>query len=656
MMRRRITAVLAGILLLMTAAGLGTADEKGISWTKESRARLRVGNPTAMRGRFFTTMWGGTTSDLDAQDLLHGYSPVRYDIGLSRFRFDHSIVQDGASLDDQEGNRTYLLVFYDDLKWSDGTPITAADYAFSILLCMDPVIAETGGKPMDYSWITGAEEYLNHQSPTLSGLRIMSDQMLGIKVRREALPYFYELSRLAIHPYPAAVITPGITAQDDGNGAYLSEPLTAEMIQETVMDPESGYLTHPSVVSGPYTLENFDGETARFTINPYFKGTEEGMIPRIGKLEYTVADNADMIEQLTQKKFGLLNKVTLSESIQKGIHNRDNNTHAFAMDNYARIGLTELWFMESSPLVQDLNVRKAIANCFDREGYVRDYTWSYGMKMDAFCGMAQWMFRLASGQMEAPVNPDLPEEEYRTAAAAFDGLTLDGLTRYSPDPTEAKRLLEASGWMLNEQGIRYKEMDGVQTELRLTLGMPESEEAREGLEAYLIQNLEAAGIPVTIQTMTMDEIERAYKGETANVDMLYLGEDFSIIFDPEILVPWKTATPDMTAENSLTAAKAELYGMAQDMVRTEPEDLAGFLGKWIRLQERITETLPLLPVYSNVYFDFYSRELHNYKITEAVTWGEAIVKSYMSDAELPEEETGGEEAPPLTEEEAEIGE
>jgi len=61
--------------------------------------------------------------------------------------------------------------------------------------------------------------------------------------------------------------------------------------------------------------------------------------------------------------------------------------------------------------------------------------------------------------------------------------------------------------------------------------------------------------------------------------------------------------------------------------------------KWIALQERISETLPLLPVYSNVYFDFYTRQLHDYEIMNNVTWGEAIVACYMSDIEdLDEEE------------------
>ena len=84
--------------------------------------------------------------------------------------------------------------------------------------------------------------------------------------------------------------------------------------------------------------------------------------------------------------------------------------------------------------------------------------------------------------------------------------------------------------------------------------------------------------------------------------------------------------------------KEEVYALALEMVRTEPSDLIGFMKKWVKLQERITQTLPVIPVYTNIYFDFFSRELHDYRITEAVTWGEAVVKSYMSDIELLTEE------------------
>ena len=135
----------------------------------------------------------------------------------------------------------------------------------------------------------------------------------------------------------------------------------------------------------------------------------------------------------------------------------------------------------------------------------------------------------------------------------------------------------------------------------------------------------------------MEELEAVYRGETAGIDKIYLGEDFSIVFEPKILRPTESLSEGQQPENSLTAAKAELYAQAQDLIRTEPEDGAGFLRKWVGLQERITETLPLIPVYSNVYFDFFHRELHGYDITEAVSWGKAIVKCYLSDAEEIEE-------------------
>ena len=105
----------------------------------------------------------------------------------------------------------------------------------------------------------------------------------------------------------------------------------------------------------------------------------------------------------------------------------------------------------------------------------------------------------------------------------------------------------------------------------------------------------------------------------------------SVLFDPEILAP-------RTAGTELGTVKRELYELARDMVNTEPADLAGFIRKWVALQERITETLPLLPVYSNVYFDFFSRKLHNYSVTGTLTWSGAIISSFVSDMEILNEE------------------
>ena len=86
-----------------------------------------------------------------------------------------------------------------------------------------------------------------------------------------------------------------------------------------------------------------------------------------------------------------------------------------------------------------------------------------------------------------------------------------------------------------------------------------------------------------------------------------------------------------------------LYRIALDMRQTQPGDTLAYVQKWIQFQERFAESLPMIPLYSNVYFDFYSRTLHDYVITGSVTWGQAIVSSYLSDPEDLEDENALEE-------------
>ena len=607
-MKRALLILLAALLLIPAAVFAEEPEE----WVEQSRSQIKVGNPTPLRGRFFAgTAWGGTTSDLDVQDLLHAYSPVIWDSRLGRFRYDHSVVQNAVSLDGEDGSRTYVLVFYEDLAFSDGTPITAWDYAFSLLLQMDPAVTESGGKALNCSWIAGSDEYLSGAAKTLSGVRVITDHMMQIRVKAEALPYFYELSRLMIRPYPIAEIAPGVIVFDEGTGVRLSEPLTAETLKKTVLDPKTGYLSHPKTVSGPYLLESYDGQTATLQTNPKYKGNEQGYRPRILKLRYTQAYNSDMIRRLGDGEFDLLNKVTMTEAVREGLTLQGDDGKK-AMTRYGRTGLTLIRFMEKSEKVQDTAVRKAIALCFDRDGLVRAYTGPFGRRADGLYGIGQWMYQRAQ-------------------------IPLNGQKIYQPDPGEAIRLLDEAGWNLDEagepyrEGVRYKRIDGRLVGLRLVMGMPESEEMKAALEKYLFPGLEKAGIRVTLQPVNMAAVQEAY-GEEGLTDLLLVGENFSAFFDPELLAPAEK-------EGELSAVREELYAIAKDMVRTEPEDTDGFMKKWERLQVRISETLPVLPVYSNEYFDFYSRELHNYRITEAVTWGEAIVKSWISDAEVQDGET-----------------
>ena len=122
-------------------------------------------------------------------------------------------------------------------------------------------------------------------------------------------------------------------------------------------------------------------------------------------------------------------------------------------------------------------------------------------------------------------------------------------------------------------------------------------------------------------------------GTTREIDMFYLASNFDVIFDP---APLFALDAKGVCDNDLGITDAGLFELALEMNKTESDDLLGYMKKWIAFEERFNQTLPMLPIYTNVYFDFYPLELHNYNIDETVTWGQAILDSWIG--EQPEQE------------------
>lgn len=57
----------------------------------------------------------------------------------------------------------------------------------------------------------------------------------------------------------------------------------------------------------------------------------------------------------------------------------------------------------------------------------------------------------------------------------------------------------------------------------------------------------------------------------------------------------------------------ELADLAAEMVLVTPGDDESFLAKWVLFQQKWNELLPDLPLYSNLYHDFYNVKLQNYE-------------------------------------------
>ena len=227
-------------------------------------------------------------------------------------------------------------------------------------------------------------------------------------------------------------------------------------------------------------------------------------------------------------------------------------------------------------------------------------------------------------------------------------MTLDGIEPYDRDLEKAAELLDNAGWNRNADGdgfvqgsdkLRYKQTEEGLVPLRLTMAYGAGSAAGEALEGALVQSLTEIGIELIVEAMDADAmLYQFYRMSETKYDMYFLATNFDLLYDPSLSFTvdeeghhvWKTSG----------LADDELWKLAVDMRRTEPEDLMGYCTKWLAFQKRFAEQLPLLPMYSNVYFDFYPQVLHEYKIASNISWPEASIGAYLSDyvPEVPEEE------------------
>ncbi len=668
-----VPAETAAVTDFASPGGAGTSGQNDlpegetyrIPWVEYSYEDLYIGNPTPMQGRFFTTLWGGTTADLDVQTLLHGCSLVRWDPNLGRFRPNRSVISGLSVEDDQEGNRTYHIVLQKSLVYSDGTPVTASDYAYSILFQIDPAIAETGGNPRDFSYLLGVAEYLRGEAAAVRGIRVPDDLTLELTVRADELPFFYEMSRLNINPYPREVISPDVRVVDRGEGACLLPGLTADIIRRYVLDSYSGYLSHPSVTTGPYVLTGFDGKTADFSINPYYHGDENGVMPRIPRLHFTGADNVRMMEELGEGTFGLVNKVTWNPALEEGFLLVEREGRQYTMSLYPRNGMALVRFSPESMQVQDLAMRRAMALCLDRETLIRAYTGDYGVAVNGLYGIAQWTcLTLTTGAYPMTENADESEEQPEAAQpgepsaaeaaekeerAAWENLTerLNALNPYALNVAEAIRILEEDGWNLNLSGepfvpgtdeVRCKmQPDGRLLSLELRGAIPQTNMMRASLEQYWLPYLREAGIKLTLEPVGMGVLAEIYTGaKTTAYDLIVVGEDFPTAFDPTAFFTLsesqQAALEAETNPDALLAACDRIAGLAREAGHTSNRELLLYMTRWMDMQEEINRALPIIPIYSNYYFDFYTRELQDYDIINHISWGEAVAGAVLGSA------------------------
>ncbi len=156
---------------------------------------------------------------------------------------DHEVSEDG---------KTYTFNLRKDAKWSNGEPVTAADFVYSWRRLANPATASEYAWYMELMQVENAPEVIaGDKSPEELGVRAVDDHTLEVKITTP-LPYF---PQMLVHASTFPVLQSVVEEHGDdwtdagtlvGNGAYT---LTAHQLGErVVMEKNDTYWDADNVV------------------------------------------------------------------------------------------------------------------------------------------------------------------------------------------------------------------------------------------------------------------------------------------------------------------------------------------------------------------------------------------------------------------------
>ena len=121
--------------------------------------------------------------------------------GLIRLNEKLEVEPDGAASwqVSQDGTK-YTFTLRDGLKFADGTPVTAGDFAYSINRALDPATASFGA-PFQLGHIVGAKDVVDGKAKEATGVKATDDKTLELTLDA---PLAYFLAQLS-YPYTFAV-------------------------------------------------------------------------------------------------------------------------------------------------------------------------------------------------------------------------------------------------------------------------------------------------------------------------------------------------------------------------------------------------------------------------------------------------------------------
>ena len=594
-MKRLLVLVLATALVAATLVG---CTKEGI----KASGTLIVGSPEITGD--FVSGFGNSAYDNWVRTLINGYETYST-TPAGEIVLNPTVVKKLGTETDEAGNKTYTFEIHKDLKFNDGSKVTAKDYMFYILWYASPQWTEAGASSSVGEGLVGYKEYFKGEVDRFKGIKLISDYKFSVTIDKEELPYFYETSYAAFMPVPMAVWAPGATIDCNDDGAKI----TGVDLKEACSNVATVERFAPTVSAGPYKFESFENNAVTVKVNEYFKGTYEKKLPQ---LEYvivrTIASETD-VDQVIQGEVDAVTGVIEGEKIDKA-----KAAATTDVNYYARNGFGGVFIHCDIKPTSDPKVRHALAYLIDRDEVIFNVLGGYGSVTNGFYGLAQWMYEDNKAAIDAfphfslntkKANELLDETEWKFEA--------DGVTPF--DPAKAT---DGSGYYRhNAEGkklaIRHLGSEGISV--------------TDNVEIQFKANAHLAGIEWDITKSDFDALLKNYyyayelSEEEREYCTFNLATNFGVAFDPyySFHSDWLG-----TWYNSEQLNDPQLDEIMVRMRRLDPTEKEKFSEIWLEFQKRWYDLLPVIPLYSNEYYDIFRKEVKGFNTTPFADWADII--------------------------------
>ncbi|MGG0258495.1 ABC transporter substrate-binding protein [Bacillus mycoides] len=295
--------------------------------------------------------------------------------------------------DISEDQLTYTFHLKDDLKFSEGSPLTADDVAFTLTLLHDPTYS--GATDISQTAIKGGQAYKEGKATSIEGIQVIDPKTITITTEK--------VNAQTLSLIGGEVISKAYYGKEykQGNLEYLKE------------------LYGKPMGAGAYKLDKYiPGQEVRFVANEnYFEGK-----PKIEHFIYKITKGDTKLQQFQAGEVDYDGFTTNAETIEqlKELGFANVNVYTGSSYGYIKMNYKKSYF-------KDKRVRQAFIYGLERQKVIDTYFQGYASLVNVPITPVSWAY------------------------------TEEGINKYEYNLEKAKKLLDEAGWKAGSDGIREKD-------------------------------------------------------------------------------------------------------------------------------------------------------------------------------------------------------